>query len=101
VSEQVHIKTNYEIDRGTFSAEAYKVEDYPHIAFRVRGWEVRPDGDTEWDGIEKRTGRVIVVMIGDDRKFAVDPADVEPIPDLDYCNECGQMGCAHDGRERP
>ena len=96
--QQVHRQTKYEEDDKTFSHDAYTVQGYSGIAFRVYGWELQPDEDTEWTGIEERTGNVIVVMIGDDRKFSADPDDLTPIPDEDYCAECGQIGCTADGR---
>lgn len=71
------------------------VQVYGHggIAFRVIGPETAPDEDTEWTGIENETGRLLVVMIGDDRVFAVDPDDVTELADEDLCFECGQIGC--------
>jgi hypothetical protein len=27
-------------------------------------------------------------------------SDLIPLDDLDYCAECGQVGCCHDGRDR-
>lgn len=47
------------------------------------------------------TDRVIVVMIGDDREHEVDREDLTPLPADDYCAECGQIGCTHDGIVRP
>jgi hypothetical protein len=91
---QVHNSTKYETDEQTFPHDAYAVARWGQgIAFRVCGWETQPDEDTEWTGMETRTGNVIAVMIGDDRKFSVDPEDLTPIPDKDYCPECGQVGC--------
>ncbi len=91
---------NYERDDATFSADAYKVRQYPGVAFYVCGWETEPDADTEWSGIEERTGRVIAVMIGDDRKHSLDESDVTPIAREAYCGQCGQIGCGHDGLDR-
>ncbi len=91
---------NYERDDETFPAGAYQVARYAGVAFRVLGWETEPDEDTEWSGIESRTGRVVVVMIGDDRKIIVDLDDVTPIPREAYCGECGQIGCTCDGYDR-
>lgn len=48
----------------------------------------------------ERTGRVIVVMIGDDAHHVVDPDDLVHLDEDDYCHECGQIGCGHDGRDR-
>ena len=91
---------NYEIDEKTFPADAYTVDGYRGIAWSVYGWETEPDMDTEWSGYEVRTGNVVCVMIGDDRRFSCDPDDVTPLDDLGYCSECGQVGCGHDGRDR-
>jgi hypothetical protein len=94
------MRQNYETDNETFSATAYRVRRYPGIAFYVLGWETEPDQDTEWTGYEVRTGRVLAVMVGDDRRHSLDPDDVEPLPREEYCGECGQIGCCHDGLDR-
>lgn len=91
---------NYETDNDTFSADAYRVDRYDGIAWSVYGWETEPDEDTEWTGIEERTGRVVAVMIGDDRRFSIDVDEIHAIDEDEYCHECGQIGCCHDGRER-
>lgn len=91
---------HYETDDVAFPAEAYSVKDHGGIAFRVCGWETEPDEDTEWSGMENRTGAVVVVMIGDDHRWIVDPDDVTPLEREAYCGECGQIGCGHDGLDR-
>lgn len=91
---------NYERDDEAFPSEAYKVRQYPGIGFWVLGWETQPTEDTEWSGLEERTGRVLAVMIGDDYRHSVDPEDLEPIEREEYCGSCGQMGCTHDGLDR-
>lgn len=93
-------RAHYEEDQEAFPAEAYTVRGYRGIAFYVLGWETEPDEETEWSGIEARTGRVLAVMIGDDHRHSVDPDDLAPIAREEYCGECGQIGCAHDGLER-
>ena len=93
-------RANFEVDDKTFPAETYSVAGYRGIAWYVYGWETQPTEDTEWDGIEERTGRIIAVMVGDDRRFTFEPDELTPIPDLDYCASCGQIGCTHDGRDR-
>jgi len=85
-------KPNYEA-APEYDADAYTVEGYRGIAWGVRGWETEPDEDTEWSGIENRTGRLVCVMVGDDRRFTFDPDEVHPIKAEDYCPECGQIGC--------
>lgn len=97
----MRLRTHYEPDADTFSADAYSVPgDAYAIAYRVLGWETEPTADTEWDGIEERTGKVVAHMIGDDRLYVFDVDDLAPLDELAYCAECGQIGCAHDGRDR-
>lgn len=36
-------------------------------------------------------------MVGDDREWSVEPADLTPLDDDDYCAGCGQIGCGHGG----
>lgn len=79
---------------------AFKHPDYPGVAWRVIGDETAATEETEWTGIREPTGLVRAVMIGDDRPFAFDPDDLIELDDLDYCSECGQIGCGHDGRDR-
>ncbi len=71
--------------------------DHPGVAFYVRRPETEATEDTWWDGIEEPTGRLIVVMVGDDREWSVEPADLTPLDDDDYCAGCGQIGCGHGG----
>jgi hypothetical protein len=91
---------HYETDDERFPAEAYMVAGYRGIAFYVLGWETQPDDDTEWTGIEERTGRVVCVMVGDDYHHKIDPDDLTPLDRESYCDECGQVGCTHDGIDR-
>lgn len=72
---------------------AVTVDGYGGIAFYVVGVETVPDDDTYWTGSEVETGNIMVVMVGDDRRHVVDPNDVTPIGDDEYCPECGQLGC--------
>lgn len=65
------------------------------VAFRVLGWETEADEDTEWSGYENETGRVLVCMVGDDQKFAIEPDELEPLDRASYCGDCGQIGCGH------
>ena len=94
------MKPNYEIDDVSFPTDAYTAKGWSGIAWIVYGWETEPDQDTEWTGYENLTGRVVARMVGDNRMFTFEPDDLTPINDLDYCSECGQIGCAHDGRSR-
>lgn len=71
----------------------YSVAQYPGIAFWADRAETRPDEDTEWTGYEQPTGRVLMVMVGDDRRIPTDPEDVTLIPEDAYCPDCGQLGC--------
>lgn len=75
--------------------DAYAIDGYRSVAFTIYGWETEADEDTEWSGMENRTGKLVAVMVGDDRRFTVDPDDVSEIPAEGYCRSCGQIGCAH------
>jgi hypothetical protein len=88
-------RPHYEEDAETFSADHYRVARYSGIAFYVLGWETEPDTDTEWSGYETRTGRVLAVMVGDDRRHRVDPEDLAPLAESAFCHSCGQIGCGH------
>ena len=83
-----------------YQADGYTIAGYRGIAWYVRGWETKPDQDTEWSGIETRTGNLVCTMIGDDRHFAFEPDEVHELPREEFCGECGQIGCTHDGLVR-
>jgi len=93
------MKPHYERDPETFSGY-YKEARNPSVAWFIMGWETEPDEDTEWSGQEVRTGRVIASMVGDDCLFRFDKEDLVPLPREDFCSECGQIGCNHDGYDR-
>ena len=93
-------RVGYVIDDQAFPADAYTTRDYPGIAWRVFGWETEPDEETEWTGLEQKTGKIVCVMVGDDRPFLYDPEDVTPLEREEYCGVCGQIGCGHDGLDR-
>lgn len=94
------MRPTFESDPEYDSIDAYRVDGYSGIAWRVWGWETEPTPDTEWDGILERTGRLVCVMIGDDQCHYFNPDAVFPIAREDYCGVCGQMDCGHDGLER-
>ncbi len=83
----------YENDNSAFPADAYAVKGYRGIAWRVLGWELEPDEDTEWSGYYNRSGNVLAIMKGDDRVFTLEQDDFTPLGDDDYCPGCGQIGC--------
>lgn len=87
-----------EITQAAFDGEHFTVDGYGGVAWYLHEIESEPDEDTEWTGLEVPTGRVVLVMVGDDRSHSVDPDDVSVIGEDDYCHECGQVGCRGDGR---
>ena len=89
------MKRHFEADDATFPADHYTVKGYRGIAFYVLGWETEPDEDTEWSGMEVRTGRVLAVMVGDDYRHRVDEDDLAPLASDAFCHTCGQIGCTH------
>ena len=94
------MKPTYEVDGKEFNAEAYRIDGYRGIAWDVLGWETVNDEDTEWTGMQVKTGNVVAVMIGDDRYFTFGPDEIHPLDRGQYCVECGQIGCSHDGLVR-
>ncbi len=77
-----------------FFDPAYTADGWSEgIAWRVDGWQVEPNEDTDWSGLFTPTGSVIAHMIGDDRPFTFDPAELTPLSGADYCQDCGQVGC--------
>lgn len=54
-------------------------------------WEPDPYGEGEW--IDDPEGAVYVAMVGDGAPFEIDPAELRPLADEDYCSGCGQIGC--------
>ena len=96
-----------------FSAR-YRTADYDGVAWFSLGWEKvwepytfmaededgneyeEDTGEGEW--IEDVDGRVVMVMVGDDRKFTYDRADLTVIDEDAFCHSCGQIGSTADGR---
>ena len=77
-----------------YQADAYQIGKRD-VAWSILGWEMANNEDTEWSGYQERTGNLVAVMIGDDRHFSVDPADVKELPADEFCNGCGHIGCGH------
>ena len=91
----------------------YRVEHMPGVAWRLIKYVpieveeqysyVDDDGDTIYDSVfveDINPNMVIAIMVGDDRKHEIDVDDLILIDEDDYCHECGQIGCTHDGRDR-
>lgn len=82
------MKRHYE-QAEEYTADAYRVAGSDGIAYEVLGWETVETSRADYDN---RTGRLIVVMIGDDRHYAVDPDVLVELADGEYCPDCGQIG---------
>jgi len=76
----------------------YRVDGFDGIAFYIAG-PVILTGD-DWDDTYESEDRVLVTMVGDDRTHDVGTDELTPLNEDDYCAECGQIGCTHDGRDR-
>ena len=93
------------------------VRGWRGVAFRVLGsvpvWEpwlsLVEDCETkeQWEEdtgegefVDGDGSRLRVCMVGDDHVSEVDASDCTLLPEDDFCHECGQIGCTHDGRER-
>lgn len=81
---------------------AVRVKGWRGVAFNVLGPEMNEveDENGVWEELLPSPDRVRVVMVGDDKVHVVDKDDCTEIPEDDYCHECGQIGCTHDGRAR-
>ena len=91
---------NYERDDAAFPADAYRVVGEGDVAWRVLGWHTEPDEDTEWSGLEQRTGDVVAVMIGDDSHFRFEPDEIHPLDRAATTNRRSDMltlkpGCGY------
>lgn len=78
----------------------YTVDGYGGVAWRIAPKmiiETFDDGEPTGE-LTRDDDFVIATMIGDDRAFVIDVADLTMISDDDYCHQCGQIGCDHDGR---
>lgn len=95
----------------------YSVHGFGGIAFYLLGydtrtieesWEYSGEGDVDEESsyfynepeeVEDRD-YVRAVMVGDDHVHTVDVDDLTLIAREDFCGECGQIGCGHDGLDR-
>ncbi len=90
----------------------YTVRGWKGIAFRISGFPRRFEpytalaideetgeeyeadtGEGEWIEQDSSCGRVVVVMVGDNRKHEVDVEDLTPLAEDAWCSDCGQVGC--------
>ncbi len=105
---------------------AYRVDGYGGVAWRIIGYAMHTS-EPEWECFEHGHSlgstvpsecdetcedtysepepepdhdHVRAVMVGDDRVFTFGRDEVTAIDDDSYCAECGQIGCAADGRDR-
>ena len=85
-------------------SKVYRVKGFQGVACRIVGYPQRFESDEDDHGGEwvddLDCGNVYVRMVGDDHRHTVHLADCTEIGELDYCSECGQLGCTHDGRDR-
>lgn len=86
--------------------EQFYDDDEPLVPFKdgpLRGKVVKVTG---WGRVacdvvaDNGEGALIVVMVGDDRKHEVEADACVVLGELDYCHECGAIGCVHDGLDR-
>ena len=94
------MRTQYHYEPAPEYPDRYRVDGWRGIAVYVAGWHTESDEDTDWSGMEKRSGLLAVVMVGDDAVHLVDPDELSVLGEFDYCAACGQIGCTHDGRDR-
>ncbi len=93
-------KYTYETPEPDPYPDAVQIDGHDGIAWHVLGFQTEPDEDTEWSGEEVQTGQLVCMMVGDDNHWLFDPSDIKKLAREDYCSECGQIGCGHDGLVR-
>jgi hypothetical protein len=97
------MRTNYERDPEKFSGRYQEIGGVK-VAWIILGWETEPEIDPKFpdddEPEEVRTGRVVACMVGDDSLFVFEEDELVPLPRENYCSECGQIGCTHDGYDR-
>jgi hypothetical protein len=94
VQQRYNRINNYATAPFDFDFDAtYSAEGWDGIAWRADGFQVEADEDTEWTGIVNPTGRIMAHMVGDDRPFEFDPAELTVLDEDAYCPSCGQIGC--------
>jgi len=74
----------------------FTVDSAPGVAFRLVGFPTVDDGS---GGEDIDDSMALVVAVGDNYLRTVDVADLTALDDGDWCGQCGQLGCGHDGRE--
>jgi hypothetical protein len=84
--EPERVTTDPSLPRGT----TVKVDGRSGVAWHVLYVERRPNGDES----------VHCQMIGDDRSEPFNRDDLTVIEREDFCGQCGQLGCEHDGLDR-
>jgi hypothetical protein len=76
----------------------HSAADEPNDGHAGIGDVVYCDGSCQSAETETDYGTARVVMVGDDREHEVALDDLIDVDDADFCSECGQVGCGHDGR---
>lgn len=98
----------------------YRVEGFGGVAFYLNGYVQRwriPDAELtcEDDGclhegpwcwtdpepeVTEDRDWVRAVMVGDDREHEIEVSILLPLAREEFCGQCGQIGCTHDGLDR-
>jgi hypothetical protein len=78
----------------------FKVKRWPAVAVVALGYFAEyPEQDGEDFDPEPELvadeSRIVVVMVGDDKRHVVDASDLIELAEDAYCPSCGQVGCGH------
>jgi hypothetical protein len=92
--KSIHFEQADGVENGVDFDAVYRTER-KDVAWQLIGWEIEVDETTKWSGFEARTGRVVAVMVGDDKRFVFEPTELVRITEDSYCHSCGQIGCRH------
>lgn len=67
------------------------------MAFVVRGPLLERDSDGVLEPVD---GWLIITAVGDDYRVAAELSELTALAREEFCGQCGQVGCGHDGMER-
>lgn len=72
----------------------YVVDGYRGVAwYRIGDGKTYCEDHEEMDHCDPDPESSDMVMVGDDRVFNFETSEITPVPDDDFCHECGQIGC--------
>lgn len=76
----------------------FRVKRWPAVAVVAMGYFAEypePSEEDQEPELMSDESRIVVVMVGDDKRHIVAASDLIPLNEDEFCPECGQIGCGH------